>query len=159
MYKKLLKVRDKNKKQIFAKIYPGQENVQIVVDYLEQVEKDKPPFANKGIIKIQVKKTEYAQRDNEGITVIDRLTKYLESLFLKELADEDSHTSHAPGNQSGGSVKKPSAGKTPGDKGKGQTSGVRNSAGGDKPAEASAGRDGKKVDMAEGTDSEDKQQD
>lgn len=85
-YARPLKVSTPEGKRIFAKIFRNGDNVRIEVNYLDVVKKDDPPFAQNGTIRFNVPRTRYVQ-------TIASLTKYLEDLFLKGMADEDIYSS------------------------------------------------------------------
>lgn len=85
-YARPLKVSTPEGERIVAKVFRYGDKVRIEINYLEVVKKDDPPFAKNGVIQINVPVKKY--RD-----AIIALTKYLEDLFLKGMADEDTYTS------------------------------------------------------------------
>ena len=116
-YLKLLKVSTPKGHRIRSHITSFKDIVNIKVEYLKEVELDKPPFAKKGKIIIKCEKKKYQE-------VIKKLTKYLEDLFLKELLNEDIHPSIRNDNVKRGNAKKNTSGKTGSIKGKGDSSSV-----------------------------------
>ena len=92
--KVLLKVSDTTGKPIYAWVKSFKGNINIRVGFLQEVKDDNPQFATNGMIRFNCKQTKYKE-------AIDKLTKYLEDLFLKGIADEDNNTSIKIGNKSG----------------------------------------------------------
>lgn len=85
-YARVLKVSSPDGKRIYAKIFRLKGDVIIEVNYLEVVKKDNPPFAHNGVIKMHASLIKYKE-------TLNLLTKYLEDLFLKGMADEDTYSS------------------------------------------------------------------
>jgi len=86
MYVRPLNVSTPEGRRIEAEIIRMQDQIQVVVPFLEVVKKDNPPFAKDGVIHFPVERKNYEE------TII-KLEKYLEDLFLKGMADEDLHRS------------------------------------------------------------------
>jgi alpha-glucosidase (family GH31 glycosyl hydrolase) len=84
-YQRPLKVSTPDGERVIANITSG-ALVTITVPRLDVVAKDNPLFAKDGVIRLTVKREKY----QETIRV---LTQYLEDLFLKGMADEDTYTS------------------------------------------------------------------
>lgn len=84
-FKKPLKVSTPEGRRIFANIYQGAD-ITIEIPFLEVVKKDKPAFAKKGIIRFSIEQSKY----KDAITKIE---KYLETLFLGELENDNTGTS------------------------------------------------------------------
>lgn len=147
MYQKPLKVSTAEGKRIYAKVYVQGDDRVIRVPFIKEVEKDNPPFSKKGVITITVSTNTYHD-------AIEKLESYLENLFLKGMADEDSRTSHEARAKSGGAEKVHTEGKTGTDKGPGKTSSVRDSSRGNESAESSGGRESSKTELAKKDDSE-----
>lgn len=85
-YARALKVSTPEGKRIYAKVFRLKDDVIIEINYLEAVKKDDPPFAHNGVIKMHTSLEKYKE-------TLNLLTKYLEDLFLKGMADEDIYTS------------------------------------------------------------------
>lgn len=94
-YQRLLRVANLKGERISAIVNKNGPNVNIRVPFLNVVLKDNPPFANKGIIRMVCKQKDYSE-------VIEKVTKYLEDLFLKELESENTNTSIGTNNDTGG---------------------------------------------------------
>ncbi len=124
----LLKVSDTSGKRIMMNVARSSNQVVITVPYLKEVAKDKPPFAKKGLIEIEVLQRNYTKTKN-------MLTKYLEDLFLKELNSADTDTGHGRGSNTGRTKKKLTTGSNEKAGGK-DSSPVRDSGRGDKPTES-----------------------
>jgi hypothetical protein len=73
-------------RRVSAKIFRQGDQVRIEVDFLEEVRKDDPPFAHNGVIVMSTSVEMYPK-------IIEALTKYLDDLFLKGMADEDTYSS------------------------------------------------------------------
>jgi len=116
-YLKLLNVSTPKGKRIEAHITTFSGTIIIKVENLKEVEMDDPPFAKKGRIIIKCERVKYKE-------VIEKLTKYLEDLFLKELLNEDIYTSIGNDNVKGRNAKKNSSRKTGSFKGKGNSSSI-----------------------------------
>ncbi len=128
MYIRLLKVATPEGKRIPANIHRVGKRVSIRVDYLEVVEKDNPPFAEKGIIKVSCEQPKYVE-------TINLLTQYLEDLFLKGMSDENIHTSLGAQSKPGGAKAKDTKRKAGRSKRERGTPGIQPGAGGDEPSE------------------------
>lgn len=99
-----LKVCNPSGKTVFASVKYLNGEAEISVPFIEGVKKDNPEFAKNGIINYTVPRHRY-QKALKG------LTKYLENIFLKELAeDEIIHSSNGGGCNSGRVKKESSAG-------------------------------------------------
>ena len=85
-YSRPLKVSSPEGERIIANILRFGDKVQIEIAPLEVVKKDDPPFAHNGVIRYKCTIENYRK-------AIDLLTKYLEDLFLKGMADEDTYSS------------------------------------------------------------------
>lgn len=85
-YTKPLRVATPEGRRIIAFITQMDDNIRIEVPYLEVVEKDNAPFSDNGIIRFNIPRKQYAE-------TIQILTKYIEDLFLKGMADEDIYRS------------------------------------------------------------------
>ncbi len=85
-YFRPLKVYSPEGKQVVANILRFGDRVQIEIAPLEVVRKDDPPFAHDGLIRY----TATVEKYRETIRI---LTRYLENLFLKGMADEDIYSS------------------------------------------------------------------
>ncbi len=85
-YKKPLKVSNTKGLRIEALITPMREFVNVKLSFIEAVKKDKPSFAKEGVIALDVSKKNYT-------LMIIMIEKYLETLFLKELNNEDRDSS------------------------------------------------------------------
>lgn len=83
-YARALKVSTPEGKRIYAKIFRSKDDIQIEINYLEVVKKDDPPFSHNGVIRMHTTIEKYKD-------TIKLLTKYLEDLFLKGMADEDTY--------------------------------------------------------------------
>lgn len=104
-YSKPLNVSNTKGQRIVALVYPIFNDVVIKLPYIEEVEKDNPSFAYKGIITIKCIKSKYKN-------VVVTLTQYLEDLFLKGIANEDIYTSLGITNVKGRNDKQDSGRKT-----------------------------------------------
>ena len=85
-YSKPLKVSTPEGKRVVALINRTFDNVLIEIPFLEVVLKDEASFSRNGVIHINVPRKKYME-------TINLLTKYLEDLFLKGMADEDIYSS------------------------------------------------------------------
>ena len=86
-YKLNLKVCDTKGLRITAKVYQLSETVnKITVKAPEAVIKDNPPFLKGNELVIA-----YDRKDHKK--AVDKITTYLESVFMKELYNEDNNTS------------------------------------------------------------------
>ena len=90
-----LKVSTAEGERIVAKItsFPMKGTVRIEVPFLEEVKRDAPPFSKDGIIIMTCERKVYME-------TIYKVTKYLEDLFLKGMADEDIDSSTGPQSES-----------------------------------------------------------
>lgn len=98
-----LKVCDPSGKRISVSVTQMGERVRIESDFIKAVELDKPAFSKGGIIRITVNRKDYSATK-------EKLTKYLEDLFLKELGNADRNTGHGNTGNGGGN-KKTSSGR------------------------------------------------
>jgi hypothetical protein len=85
-YSRPLKVSTPEGKRIIANILQMGESNRIEIAFIEGVQKDNPPFAQNGVIRFVYEKEKHQE-------VISALEKYLEDIFLKGMADEDTYTS------------------------------------------------------------------
>ncbi len=83
IHKKLLKVTQENGQSVCANIIRAGNNVTIKVDKLELVKIANPDFSKDGVIAMTIDISKYQD-------AIIKITKYLEDLFLKGMADNDS---------------------------------------------------------------------
>jgi len=144
MYVKLLKVATPEGRRIPASINRNRNRVFIGVEYLEAVEKDDPPFAEKGVIGISCDLPKYSE-------TIKLLTQYLEDIFLKGMSDESIHTSLGAEPKPGGAKAKDTKRKAGRPKREGSAPGVQPGTRRDESSEGLGGRhSGFKV--AEGSD-------
>lgn len=119
----------------------------IIVEKLDVVKKDNPEFAKDGVISINVPVQKYQE-------TIGALTQYIEDLFLKGMADEDTYSSLRIKPKSRRAKKSDSKRETGSSEGEGRSSGVHTGARRSESSESS--RRGKSdSEMAEGGDSED----
>ena len=82
-YTRLLSVCHSDGQKVYAIItQQGISQVNIEVRYIEAVKQDAPPFANNGVIRFNIERKQIKE-------VIASLTKYIETLFLKELGQEN----------------------------------------------------------------------
>ena len=81
-----LKVSDTSGKRITMSVTRENGRVVMVLPFMKAVKKDKPLFAKKGIISVDVAQRDYTKTKN-------MITSYLESLFLKELENGTTDTS------------------------------------------------------------------
>ena len=85
-YKMLLKVSTPDKVRVEATVYQLNNRQRALhLPYLKSVEQDSPEFAKNGKIKL-------VYGVEKHTLVIARITKYLESLFMKELEDANNDT-------------------------------------------------------------------
>ena len=124
-YNRPLDVSDTKGKRIVAKIRASFNKVFVHVDYIEEVKKDNPKFANDGVINFACLKDRYKE-------VMIKVTKYLKDLFLKGISNEDLHTSINISNNRSRSTRKDKPGKITGVEREGSTTGIRISARGGK---------------------------
>ena len=125
----LLKVSNPSGKRIKMAVVKVKGKVVLIIPYIKEVDNDKPQFASKGVIEITIAQKDYTRTKN-------MLTKYLEDLFLKELSNADTDTSHGSGSNRGRTKTKSTAGSNETASRKGSNS-VCNSGGGNKPSEGS----------------------
>jgi hypothetical protein len=150
-YARLLKVSSPEGKKIYAKIFRIGDNAKIEINYLDIVKTDDPPFACNGVIRLNVPTIKYKE-------TIDRLTKYLESLFLKGMADEDIYTGLGAKPKSRRTKKLDTGRKAKGAEGQGDSPGLHISARGSESTESpGSGKAG--PEMAEGSDQDDSGED
>jgi hypothetical protein len=133
-YKRRLKVSFPNGKPVEARISYSNGIAIITLPHYEIVKKDNPPFAKDGAIQITVSQKEY-------VNVINQLTKYLEDLFLKGMADEEiknalRNSSHGNKTKSGRNKREAGSRSTKSTKGKGNDSGLHTGSGGTVPSES-----------------------
>ena len=145
-YARALKVSTPEGKRIYAKIFRLKNDVIIEVNYLEVVKKDNPPFAHNGIIKMHTSLVKYKE-------TLGLLTKYLEDLFLKGMADEDTYSSLGAKPKSRRTKKINSGGEAKSFKRKRSPTSLHVSSRGKESAESS-GRGKADSEMAESGDSE-----
>jgi hypothetical protein len=127
-----LKVSSLSGKRITMTTERTKKDVVITIPYLPEVEKDKPKFASRGVIKVVVPPSKYTATKN-------MITKYLEDLFLKELSNADTNTGNGGRSNSGRVKKEPTTRDNEGTGGEGSLP-VRNSGGRDKPSKSSGDR-------------------
>lgn len=118
--------------------------VVISVQYLKEVEIDNPSFAKDGVIMLKCSLTNYKE------TVI-RLTKYIEHLFLKGMADESLYSSLGGRARSGRNKKQDIKGKVGESEGRVNSS-LHSRTRRRKQTESSADRDVGENVLAEGSD-------
>ena len=128
-YIRPLKVSTPEGKRIEAEIIRMQDYVQVAIPFLDAVKKDDPPFAKDGVIHFPVERSKYEE-------TIVKLEKYLESLFLKGMGDEDLHRSLGVKLKSGGVKKSRFSGKAKVPGGEGSTAGVYPGPRGDEPSKS-----------------------
>lgn len=133
-YAKPLKVSSPDGDRIYANILSSGKDVRIEVAYLEVVKKDDPPFAHNGVITFMTTREKYQQ------TII-ALTKYIETLFLKGMANEDIYTSLGAEPPVRRTKKIDTERKTGGTSGKGNTSGLHLGTRGNKSSESAGTRE------------------
>lgn len=150
-YARPLKVSTPDGERIVARVLRHGDRARIEVNYLEVVKKDDPPFAHNGVISFSVPVAKYPK-------VIETLTKYLEDLFLKGMADEDTYTSLGAKPKPRRTAKRDSGGKAASVEGEGSSAGVHLSPRRDEPPKSSwGGKSSPKV--AEGSDPSDSGED
>lgn len=145
-YKLDLKVSRPSGEIILAKITPMQNGrINLELPYIEAIKKDKELNCPSGIFR-----KEYPREQHREI--IDKLTNYLESLFLKELSNEVNNTGKHSGSKPTRAKKpinpkptEPSKGEKPG--------GLHGSGRGRKPS-GSSGRREPKPELVKESDSE-----
>jgi len=150
-YARALKVSSPDGERIYAKIFRLKDDVIIEVNYLEVVKKDNPPFAHNGIIKMHASLEKYKE-------TLSLLTKYLEDLFLKGMADEDTYSSLGAKPKSRRTKKINFGGEAKSFKGKRSPSSLYVSSRGEESTESS-GRGETDSEMAEGSDQENSRKD
>ncbi len=120
-YDKVLRTGDSKGNRIHLKVSAnGLGSVRITSNAIEAVKRDRPKFANKdGRLILDVSVKDYPE-------AIIKLESYLEHLFLKELENEDVHTSIGTGNDSRRNKKQVESSTVGVDEGKGNSSSVYN---------------------------------
>lgn len=146
-YARPLKVSSPDGKRIYAKVFRLESNVRIEINYLEVVKKDDPPFAHNGVITINVPREKYSK-------TIEILTRYIENLFLKGMADEDIYPSLGAKPKPRRTEKVDLGGKVSFAKRQGDSPSVHLSPRGSKSSESSRGGNADS-EVAESSDSED----
>jgi hypothetical protein len=155
---KQLRVSSPDGKPVYAIVTPQMETVHIEVRYLDVVAKDDPPFSRNGVIRFTCRRL--ANRDQPGYkAVMNQLTQYIESLYLKEMdeenkVDENIYSSIGAKSKPRRIKKSPSKPKVERTIGTGDTSGIHSSARGEEQADAFGSRESDS-DVAEGSDSAD----
>ncbi len=132
-YKRPLKVSTPDGKRIIANVSPCDINVIVNIDYLKEVKKDKPVFAKDGKIRFVCAKAKYKQ-------AIELLTKYLEDLFLKGMADENIYTSIGASINQRGNSEKNKPGKNDSPEGKGDSASVHTGSGRKESTKSTGGK-------------------
>lgn len=146
-YSKTLKVCSPDGERIYAIITPQWDTVHVEVRFLEVVKKDKPQFAQNGVIRFTCPKEGYTE-------TITKLTSYIESLFLKEMdkegtVDESIYSSLGIKPQRGRDKKTFDAGQTKSFVGERDLTSVHDSARGQEHAE-STGEGKRDIDLDSG---------
>lgn len=100
-----LKVCDPSGKVVISKVTYLNGVATIELPFIEAVKKDNPEFAKNGVVKYTVPQRRY-QKAKEG------LTKYLEDLFLKELAEDETIYPGNGGKSNPGRTKKESSSRS-----------------------------------------------
>ena len=133
-YKLNLKVSTAEGKRIIANVEKNGSLIYITIPFLELVKQDMPVFARNGVIKINTTKNNYPK-------VIEKLTSYLENLFLKGLNNESISSSIGIGNVLRGVKAKNSKRKVKSIKRKGNITSIYPGARRDKQTASDRGRD------------------
>ena len=145
-YTRPLKVSHPDGTRVMAQVKRSGDQVRIVVEKLEEVKKDNPQFADDGIISITVPVSTYQN-------VLIKLTQYIEDLFLKGMADEDTYSSLGTKPKSRRAKKSDSKRETGSSEGEGSSSSVHTG-----PRRSESSEDSRRgqtdSEMAEGSDSE-----
>lgn len=127
------------------------DKIVIVVEYNKDVAKDNPPFSKNGIIKMTCVRKDYQQ-------TLQKLTNYLETLFLKGLLNENTNTSSRISNDSRGNEKQTKPYTIGVDEGKGSDTSVHVSTRGTKSTKSS-GRGKSSVEVDESSDKDSRSED
>lgn len=150
-YARPLKVSTPDGERIVARVLRHGDQAKIEVNYLEVVKKDDPPFAHNGVISFNVPVANYPK-------TIELLTRYLEDLFLKGMADEDIYTGLGAKPKPRRTAKRDSGGKTSSVEREGDSPGVHLSPRRDEQTKSSWGRK-PSPEVAEGGDPSDSAED
>jgi len=144
-YEVRLKVCDTNGNVIIAKVDQiSKDTSRITLPFIQAVAEDKKMGYENGIIRMQYPRSTHLE-------VKVKLTNYLESLFLGELANEDNYPSKHSGDNTAGIKVKADPGTDP--ESKGAESGSIHSRGGRGKSPGGTGRRKPKADMAKEGDS------
>ena len=145
-YQVPLRVSDIKGNRVLAEVEYSRGVAHVTVPYIPEVAEDNPEFSRNGVIRYAVNRVDYQQS-------IEKLTSYLEGLFLKGMSHDSSGSSVESTHNSGGDKESDPSGKVESAEGRSDTS-VRTRSRRRVSSESDWGRDDD-TDLAESSSSED----